>query len=128
VAINFKEPKFKSAFEKEVYLAAKQKGWEYEAEKFDYTSAHTYTPDFSKKGAVVRLESKGRFRQGEPKKYLDIRKDNPHIELVFVFMNPNVPMPLAKRRRDGTKATISEWATKNNFQWCTLKTLKEFIG
>ena len=38
-------------------------------------------------------------------------------ELVFLFANPNAPMPQAKRRKDGTKRSHGEWATANNFRW-----------
>ena len=48
-----------------------------------------------------------------------------NTELVFLFANPNAPMPQAKRRKDGTKRSHGEWASKNNFKWYTSDTLPE---
>ena len=74
---------------------------------------------------------KGRFRdRNEAKKYVDIRDslnrtvdfDFVH-ELVFVFQNPRTPMPFARKRADGTKFTMEEWADKNGFTFYTPSTL-----
>jgi len=43
-------------------------------------------------------------------------------ELVFIFQNPRTPMPGARRRADGTKYTMQEWAEKQGFTWYTLET------
>ena len=64
----------------------------------------------------------------EASKYKWIRKSLPkHIELVFLFMKPNTPMPHAKARKDGTKRTHAEWAEKNNFKWYDETTIKEIL-
>ena len=47
------------------------------------------------------------------------------MELVFLFSNPNSPMPQAKKRKDGTKRTHAEWAETNGFRWFSEKTLPE---
>ena len=44
-------------------------------------------------------------------------------ELVFLFSNPSAPMPNAKRRRDGTKRSHAEWASKNGFRWFSTDSL-----
>ena len=47
-----------------------------------------------------------------------IKKKLPEdTELVFLFAEPTAPMPQAKRRKDGTKRTHSEWAEANGFRW-----------
>ena len=46
-------------------------------------------------------------------------------ELVFLFASPSAPMPYARRRRDGTKFSHSEWAEKNKFKWYSEKTFPE---
>lgn len=116
--------KYRSNFEKEV--AKKLKGWKYESCTLDYTSRHSYLSDFSKRKTLI--EVKGRFRTaGEAAKYLDIRRDNPKYKLVFLFMNPTTPMPNSRKRKDGTRYTVSEWAEKNNFKWFTIDTIKEIL-
>ena len=83
-----------------------------------------YTPDFKRREGHV-LEAKGRFRTAaEAKKYIHIRDSNPDIEIEFVFENPECPMPGARRRRDGTKRTMREWAEENGFKWRTYPNLR----
>jgi len=36
---------------------------------------------------------------------------------VFLFADPNAPMPQAKRRKDGTKRNHAEWASSKGFRW-----------
>lgn len=100
---------------------------------------HTYHPDFATQtltGCVI-VEAKGRFREAaEMKKYIHIRTmlensgtmiDSTGLELVFLFMKPNTPLPNAKKRKDGTKRTHAEWAEKNNFRWFTEDTIGELL-
>ncbi len=102
------------------------KDWVHQAEKIEYTIPHNYTPDFELNGILI--ESKGRFREpAEASKYKHIRDALTDKELVFVFYNPNTPMPFAKKRKDGTKQSHSEWAEKNGFRWYTEETVKELF-
>lgn len=82
-----------------------------------YVSTRTYYPDFHKVilGRDVYFEAKGRFRdRNEARKYIDIRAGLNETEmLVMVFQNPKTPMPGARKRSDGTRQTMAEWATKN---------------
>lgn len=106
------------------------RNWEFHPKDvIEYTEPSTYQIDFKTKIGKVTyfVETKGRFRtRAESKKYLWIRKAlQPHHELIFVFMEvPSSPdktafMPGARPRKDGTKQTLGEWATKNDFQWYT---------
>lgn len=124
----------RSKFEEAVAEQLQLRGWRYESEKIKYKipeSEHTYTPDFSrpedcssKAKSKTVVESKGRFRsRAECDKYIHIRDSNPSIKLVFVFQNPRVAMPGAKRRKDGTIYTMADWAECNNFDYYTLSTL-----
>ena len=65
------------------------------------------------------LEAKGRFwDNAEFSKYIWIDKALPdNYELVFLFAEPNAPMPQAKRRKDGTKRSHAEWADSKGFRW-----------
>lgn len=90
----------------------------------DYTYTAKYLPDFVPKNEDnVIIECKGRFRPGEPRKYISVRENHPDKELVFIFMNPKTPMPGARKRKDGSRFTMAEWADRNNFTWYTLKTI-----
>jgi hypothetical protein len=96
-------------------------GWEHHVDKVEYTVEHKYEPDFVRviKGKKILLEAKGRFwDSAEYSKYVWIAKALPDdIELVFLFANPNAPMPQAKVRKDGTKRSHAEWAEANSFRW-----------
>lgn len=111
----------------EVDLKKKLKGCDYEPCRYDYTWEAQYVPDFvPRKEPNVLIEAKGRFRtRAESRKYQAVQQCNPDIEIVFVFMNPRVPMPGARKRKDGTKLTHAEWAESNNFRWFTLGTLPD---
>lgn len=93
------------------------KGCSWKPEKIPYTIHREYHPD-CQYGTTI-IEVKGMFRDSaEAAKYLWIREelDDPW-ELVFVFANPNAKLPYARRRKDGSKMTIGEWATKHDFTW-----------
>ena len=90
----------------------------------EYSVDHTYTPDNLKElpdGRIILVEKKGRFQDREAAtKYIWIRKHlKDNEELVFVFYDPKKPFPHARKRKDGTRQTHSEWAEKNEFRWFT---------
>ena len=111
----------------EVELSKKLKGCWYEPKDYiqSYRIPGEYLPDFVPKNEDnVLIEAKGRFRtRTEAKKYISVRDDNPEISVVFVFYDPDKPMPGARERADGTRFSMAEWADKNNFEWYTIKTL-----
>ena len=109
--------KFRSRLEERVRKKLSNE-WEYEVDELPYISEHIYNPDFT--SGNVHLEVKGRFRtSGEARKYIDVRTANPECIIIFVFQSDSTPMPGAKRRADGTKRTMSEWATEKGFLWTT---------
>ena len=81
--------------------------WSFHTDTVSYTIDHKYEPDFLREidGKKILLEAKGRFWDfAEYTKYIWVAKVLPaDTELVFLFANPNAPMPAAKRRKDGTK-------------------------
>lgn len=96
-----------------------------------YIQKKTYYPDFHKRigDTDYYLEAKGRFRdRQEARKYLDVRDGlNRSEQLVFVFQNPATPMPASRKREDGTRLTMGQWATLNAFTYYTPHTLpKQF--
>lgn len=96
-------------------------GWLHHVDKVEYVIEHKYEPDFVRvvDGKKILLEAKGRFWDfAEYSKYVWVAKVLPtDIELVFLFANPNAPMPAAKVRKDGTRRSHGEWASANNFRW-----------
>ena len=94
--------------------------------EYEIKSRHKYHVDFTfvKNGIKYFIESKGRFRtRQESNKYLPIREAIRKLPgnniFIFVFMKAGVPMPGAKRRKDGTKQSQEEWCEKQGFTWYT---------
>ena len=106
--------------------------WEHHPQEeniINYVINHKYHPDFIAEidGKTILLESKGRFWDyHEYNKYPWIKKALPdHMELVFLFAEPNAPMPQAKRRKDGTKRSHAEWAWSHSFRWFSEESLPD---
>jgi hypothetical protein len=96
--------KFDSKFEKEAY--ALMVGCEYHpSQTLEYVLPKTYEPDF-----VYKTKSKTKTLSSKE-------------ELVFLFQKPKTPMPGSRRRKNGTRYTMEEWAAKQGFRWYTLDTL-----
>ena len=84
--------------------------WEYESNWYPYVIEHKYIPDF--KVRDVYLECKGYFSAADRRKMKAVKKDNPDLDIRFVFQAPH--NKLNKR----SKTTYSKWADKNGFPWC----------
>jgi len=114
--------KYDSNFERTLHEAG-LKGCQFHPPRVQYTIKREYEPDFLYRR--VMIEAKGRFRdRQESSKYIHIRKALPKgYKLVFVFMNHKTSMPGARRRKDGTRQSVGEWATKNGFIWYKPRTL-----
>lgn len=97
--------------------------------KLTYVKTAEYTPDFvfNKGKYTTYIEVKGRFRTStEASKYIAVRESLTAYEsLVFVFYDPDKPMPNAKARKDGTKLTHGEWARRHRFKYYTKETVPE---
>ena len=110
---------FDSWFEYDLH--ALLKSCKYHSETVEYVQRRTYYPDFIYHNGkfVIYIEAKGRFRdRAEARKYVDVAKGLSKKEsLVFIFQNARTPMPGARKRQDGTKLTVGEWADKHGFQW-----------
>ena len=90
--------------------------WLYEVSKVKYKipeTDHTYTVDFTTKNGQL-WEIKGYLSDyTERNKYVLLKKQNPDLDLRFVFDNPN-------KLCGGTKMTHSAWAIKNGFPYCSI--------
>ena len=127
---------YDSMFEADLHLGKKGRGvwhppsnpqgilkdWDaHPANPIPYVVHKNYNTDFTKEiaGRTILLEAKGRFwDSAEYSKYKWCREClPPKYEIVFLFFNPDYPMPGARKRKDGTKLTHGEWATKLGFRW-----------
>jgi predicted nuclease of restriction endonuclease-like RecB superfamily len=118
--------KYDSKFEKEAHEI--MQSCEYHPEKrIFYLVPKQYEPDFvyTHHSKTWYIEAKGRFRTSEEaRKYVIIAETlSPKEELVFLFQRANTPMPGSRRRKDGTRYTMEEWAEKHGFRWYTLETI-----
>ena len=117
---------YDSGFERKLHSTV-LKHWQHHGDQVSYVVEHKYEPDFVRKFGeqTILIEAKGRFwDHAEYTKYVWIKKVLPaNTELVFLFDNPDLPMPMAKKRKDGTKRSHSEWAESRKFRWYTADTL-----
>lgn len=104
---------FRSKFEGKVAAALSEAGvdWEYEPTRFLYTITRRYTPDFYLPAVSVYVEVKGYFTSEDRSKLLQVKRDNPDIDLRLVFQQPN------NRLNKRSKTTYAEWADQHEFQW-----------
>ncbi|UZV42297.1 endodeoxyribonuclease I [Pseudomonas phage Ka1] len=106
---------------------------EFKPQPLTYVVKHKYYPDFKasletgSSTKILLVEVKGYFQEAsEAAKYVWVRESlPPDTELVFIFEKPDTACHWLKKRKDGTKQTMAEWAERNGFRWFTLETFKE---
>ena len=106
---------YKSGLEDTLALSLEQQGVpvEYEKYKIKYKEPetdHTYTPDFKLPNGII-IETKGRFMPADRKKHLLVQAQYPHLDIRFVFTNPN------NRISKSSKTTYAAWCEKYGFQY-----------
>lgn len=79
---------------------------------------------------LLYVEVKGYFQDAaEMQKYPWVRESfRGNQELVFVFEDPGKQIHFYKKRKDGTKLCMAEWAEKNGFRWFTLDSFMEYLN
>lgn len=107
---------FKSKLEEQVWKILKSNfpSVKYEPDKFKYIQPEkerTYIPDFKTGKKNIYLEAKGKLDLDTRQKMVWFRDTNPHITIIFLFMNPD--NKITKR----SKTTYYKWAEDNNFLW-----------
>ena len=114
---------FRSGFERTVDLQLRSSGVEYtyESTKIPYILECNYNPDFHLLKSNIYIETKGKLMPDERRKHLEVRKQNPGIDIRFVFMYAHKKMPY-------TKTTHAEWATKNGFKWADGSVPEEWLN
>ena len=120
-------PMTKGTFEARVISDLDERGvpYQYEPEKIPYYVERHYIPDLAVDTMIVEL--KGYFRQDSQRKMKAIKAQYPDKDIRFVFQNAKATIQGAKKRKDGSKMTCSEWADRNGFVWAEGTVPKEWL-
>jgi|TARA_R100000458_G_scaffold674_1_gene548 hypothetical protein len=107
-----KNIKFRSKLESDIASLLEHLGvsYEYESEKLGYTIEHTYTPDFVLPNYTY-IEAKGYWSPSDRRKILNVKKDNPGIDLRMVFQSPY--NTISKK----SKTTYAKWCERHSIPW-----------
>ncbi len=105
-----KKLSFKSRLERQFALLLNQIGinFGYEEDKIPYTLECNYLPDF--KIGNFYVETKGRFTSQDRRKHLAVKKDNPSVDIRFVFMRD-------ERINKTSKTRYSDWCKKHGYKY-----------
>jgi hypothetical protein len=109
------EDSFRSGLEVNIAKQLTDAGiqFRYEQDTISYiipASNHTYNPDFILPNGII-VEGKGLFEIDDRKKHLFIKTQYPHLDIRFVFSNPN------QKINKGSKTSYAMWCEKNGFQY-----------
>lgn len=125
--------KYKNKFEAKTGAFLEEKGiqFDYEKEKLSYTIEGRYIPDFrirtsSKNTIYIETKGNGRSFDGPTRrKMLAVKKGNPDRDIRFVFYSNGF---IGQKRKDGSRLTQGEWATKNGFKWAIKEIPEEWLN
>jgi len=96
-------------------LAAAKVKFRYESAKLTYTPPQRkYIADFevkTKSGKTIYLEYKGIFKGTDRTKMLLVRKENPDVDIRFIFEKPQNKLSRV------SKTTYAQWCEKHGFLW-----------
>jgi len=106
---------YRSGLEEDVCKQLEAMGvpYEYEKMKIKYikpASEHQYTPDIVLDNGII-VETKGRFLIADRKKHMLIKRQQPHLDIRFVFSNSN------QKLNKGSYTTYAQWCVKNGFMY-----------
>lgn len=103
---------YRSGLEEKVSAQLESLGvpFEYEKLKVKYlvNEVRTYTPDFKLPNGII-IETKGRFVAADRKKHLLIQKQDPFLDIRFVFTNSRAKIS------KGSNTSYADWCEKNGF-------------
>ena len=103
------------------YLKKNKLSFKYEGLKITYFQPEikkTYTPDFPIKGSFI-IETKGAFNSADRKKMKLIKKQNPELDIRFIFSN--------SKTKIGKKSltTYGKWCELNDFPYHCIQSTKQ---
>lgn len=104
---------YRSRFEYRIAKDLELRGldFDYEPQRFSYTSHHFYTPDFRLSGADFVVEAKGgSWGSTDRAKYLKCADQNQDLDLRFLFYDDR---PIGR-----TSSTLnSQWCERHGFKY-----------
>lgn len=107
--------KFRSKFEKELYNNARKrkKDLDYEPSSpvVTYTVSNRYIPDFVLPNGII-VEAKGYFKPKDRAKMLNVARNNPDLDIRFVFQRAN-----NRLTKSPNSMMYWQWAEKHRFEW-----------
>lgn len=111
-----KSPKFRSGFEKKVYesIPSNQRGFiKYEPQEpvVTYNTPSRYIPDFLLPNGIL-VECKGYFDARARSKMLRVKKQNPNLDIRFLFQRAN-----NKLTKSPNSLTYWQWCDKHGFKY-----------
>lgn len=107
---------FRSGTEKEICEGMDKVKIPYEYEKHKFTYRKTYITDLRLMNGII-TEIKGEFDSEDMAKMLAVKRDNPDLEIRFIFCNSKTKIPNIKKY----PKTYGEWAEKNGFTYVCLE-------
>ena len=122
--------KYRNNYEKEFGddLVKRKIEFSYEQVKLVYTK--TYLVDFiivTKSGKEIYIETKGAFRHGDTTKYRSVHRDNPDIDLRFIFFVDKYQRSAVNKKIPHTKITHGEWCDRNKFKYAVDTVPQEWL-
>lgn len=106
--------RFRSDFELRVArkLAENGRDFEYETQKISFQpKIKNYTPDFWFPEHGFYVEAKGKFDAADRSKHLLIKKQNPDVDIRFVFQRAR------NKIRKNSKTSYAMWCERHGFLW-----------
>lgn len=106
---------FRSGLEVKIAKQLEDAGipYRYEKDTIRYiipATKHIYNPDFVLPNGII-VEGKGIFDVDDRKKHLYIKEQYPHLDIRFVFSNPQTKI------NKGSKTTYAMWCQKHDFKF-----------
>jgi hypothetical protein len=116
---------YRSGLEDDVSSDLKDRGvlFEYETIKIEWVDLkhRKYTPDFVLLSNGIIVETKGRFKNEDRRKHVEIKKQYPDLDIRFVFSNSK------SKLYKGAKSTYADWCNKNGFIFSDLSIPQEWL-
>lgn len=105
---------YRSGLEKDTAadLRKKKVKFTYEEKKIKWNDfkVRVYTPDFILGNGII-IETKGRFVSSDRAKHISIKKQYPHLDIRFVFSNPNAKL------NKTSNTTYAQWCKRHGFKY-----------
>ena len=125
--------KYRNRFEEKTgeWLDGRGIHFGYETERIEYTVSGKYIPDFvitTKFGNRLYIETKGNGRSFDGvsrRKLIAVKEQHPGLDIRIVFYSDG---KLGAKRKDGTRQTQSEWATRHGFRYAIREIPEEWLN